>query len=29
MLGSLTSIFLFGLLCVLVAVAVAMMWRKL
>ncbi len=29
MLGSMTSVFLFGLLCVAVAIAVAMMWRRL
>lgn len=29
MLGSLTSVFLFGLLCILVGIAVAMMWKRL
>ncbi len=29
MLGSLASVFLFGLLCLLVGVAVAMMWKRL
>lgn len=29
MLGSLASVFIFGLLCVLVGIAVAMMWKRL